>query len=104
MNKSTTIEFNRTLVKPTSKEPSPDTLVVMNKSTGETAKIQDIQIPDLWHIAMWLQDVGGTRSEDPLVCKVDGTLDLKLKSLGQQVLDTWRIAHALQAHIIRKGE
>jgi hypothetical protein len=79
---------------------SPDTKVLMEAGTGKTAQIKDVQIPDLWHIAMWLKDSDGVRSKDPLVLKLDRYVDQTLKVYGQDVLDTWHIAHALKKHIM----
>lgn len=59
------------------------TMVTLNKGgTGErTLAVSAIQIHDLWHVAMRLQDAGD-------------------KEGSEQVLEVWLLAHDLKKHIL----
>ncbi len=58
-----------------------DTLVITERGTGQTTRAEDINIPDLWHIAM--------AQKNP--------------AAKQAIIDTWHIAHAMKRHIIEGG-
>jgi len=55
-----------------------------------TRDINEITIPDLWHIAMWLQDEAKQRGLP---------LKLSLKRNAEMILETWNLAHDLKRHI-----
>lgn len=49
-----------------------------------TLPVYETEVPDLWHLAMWLQDTDGDRTR--------GTWDDdRLKAAGEAVLETWRL-------------
>jgi hypothetical protein len=62
---------------------------------GETTiKAADINVPDLWHIAGWLEGEAIRRRKNGL----EGAelLDTNAKA----ILDTWHLAHDLKNHIV----
>jgi len=74
-----------------------DTIVILEKGTGKSEQVQNIEIPDLWHLAMFLKEIkDGTRT----VIHKDSVQFLS--SYADAVLDTWHKAHALKIHIIEK--
>ena len=58
-----------------------------------TVNIESVQIPDLWHIAMWLQD-----NES----KIKIHNHLVGQSLSEAVLETWNLCYDLLINL--KGE
>jgi hypothetical protein len=62
-------------------------------SVGESHIVSDIEIPDLWHIAKYLQN-------DPNKTAVYSTASGEWIDSGDAVLEVWHLAHALKRHII----
>ena len=63
--------------------------ITLNKG-GTAEKVIDvaaIQVPDLWHIAEWL-DIEATKKADP-----------RLAVAAEKILDCWHLAHDMKTHI-----
>ncbi len=73
---------------------SIETKVLLEKGTGKTASAGEIEIPDLWHIAMALKDVAAGRR------RMIGVDSVALSSQADAILKCWHTAHALKQHII----
>ena len=73
---------------------SKDTVVITERGTGKTERVGDIQVPDLWSLAMWLKGIDAT-GFDTLPTDVQAGL----KVYGVKVLKTWHLAHTLLRHI-----
>ena len=68
---------------------SSDTLVTLNKggTKERTVRIDEIQIPDMWHLAMALKDFPTDNMiVDPIAC-------------SELVLECWAMAKGLKRHI-----
>lgn len=59
-----------------------DTMVILNRggSAEKYVEAGSLQVPDMWHLAMWLQDKGD-------------------KVAADQVLACWYLCHDLTRHI-----
>ena len=62
-------------------------------------EVEDIHIPDLWGLAMWLKDSDARRTNDPTPSH---NRDVWLKAYGEDVLKCWHLCHSLLDHIIRQ--
>ena len=71
------------------------TTITLNKGgKGETqVEIESLQIPDLWHIANWIEGEAIKRRNA-------GESDLGLDLHAKAILDTWHLAHDLKTHIL----
>lgn len=58
-----------------------------------TIKPDEIMIPDLWHLAMWLRDVDGVRSSR---LKLPKHISAILYNDGENVLKCWHAAHQMK--------
>jgi hypothetical protein len=66
------------------------TITMHAGGTGEREQaISNITIPDLWHVAQYLYDIGGTER--------DGDPSRHLYS--KMVLDCWHLAHDMKDHL-----
>lgn len=52
----------------------------------ETVEVDGIQVPDLWHLAMWLQNADGDRTTGKLTVN---------PNWSEAVIECWRLAHDL---------
>ena len=67
-----------------------NTIIRSPRGTARRAvKIESIQIPDLWHLAMWLKDNEAT------VSKAIGHNHLGGQKWSDAVLETWHLCHDL---------
>jgi len=57
--------------------------------------IEDIRIPDLWHLGMWLKD------HEAKVAAAVGHNHLAGQKWSDAVLETWQLAHDLLKNIQR---
>lgn len=60
-----------------------NTKVLLEKGTGKTVQASEIEIPDLWHIAMYVKR-----------CMPNGEVNCK------DILTVWHNAHAMREHIV----
>lgn len=58
-----------------------------------TRDINEIQVPDLWHLAMWLKNTDKQRKPQ------DALTEAWLKEMSVYVLETWHLTHALKQSI-----
>jgi len=63
-------------------------------SARRKVAVKDITVPDLWHIAMWLNE------QDPDI----GHDHLRGQSPGDAVLECWNLCQDLLANIIANGK
>lgn len=55
------------------------------------AEVDEIEIPDLWHTAMRLKELGNSES--------DLRLSENFTKASEDILKTWHLAHDLKRHI-----
>jgi len=75
--------------------------IKITRAKGGTAErvvdLIDIQIPDAWHIAMWLKDCDSIRTN--AIGKTSEHLDYILKKDAELILELWYLTHDLLKHI-----
>ena len=69
------------------------TTITLNKggTAEKTIDLSGHNIPDLWHIAMWLQEESKTQDNKALAISAD------------KILETWHLAHDLKRHILEEA-
>jgi len=67
--------------------------VILNQQLTD---LGSLQIPDLWHLAMWLKDGGRTKNRRPP--------EEKFKLLSAMVLEVWHLSHHLKDAILSMPE
>lgn len=63
-----------------------NTQVCTQKGGGVYQEARKIQIPDLWHLAMYLKD----------------SKNAGLREQADMVLECWHLAHAMKDHIVNE--
>lgn len=72
-----------------------DTIIRSPRGTATRAvNLDEIQVPDLWHISTWLKDLDQCRTNDYPHTK-HALIHSQLIQAGHDVLETWSLAHDL---------
>lgn len=62
----------------------------------ERVDINEVDIPDMWHLAMWLKDLAG---KEKRVSHDGMPFPVILEQWSEMTLETWGIAHDLKKNI-----
>jgi hypothetical protein len=71
----------------------------ITRSKGGTAErevdVQDIQVPDLWHVAMHLKELSESSNSH---------LKHKYKIASEEILETWHLAHDMKRYLQEQAQ
>ena len=84
------IKTHREWSKSFKQDPVLKTIVRAPKGEGRTeVPLEDVQVPDMWHLAMWLKSPSRAQTLD----------QMSMEHWGEMVLETWHLAHDLLLNI-----